>query len=54
MDVFVYSAPFDVSLTVLTVMCVIIVLSWTENYGDSSVDFSHSFKSAYTAIKTGM
>jgi hypothetical protein len=46
-------APFDVSLAVLVLMCVVIIFTWTENYGDANVNFTQSFKSAYAAIKTG-
>jgi hypothetical protein len=39
---------------VLMVMVVIITVTWPENYGDKSSDFSKSFKKALTAIRTGM
>ncbi|XP_041350449.1 molybdate-anion transporter-like isoform X2 [Gigantopelta aegis] len=51
-DRFGFVAPFDVSLTVLITMIVIVYLTWTENYGDQSVNISQSFKNAFTAIRT--
>ena len=46
-------APFDVSLTVLVTMIVLVYLTWTENYGDQTVNTSQSFKNAFSAIRTG-
>ncbi|BFZ08258.1 hypothetical protein BsWGS_11297 [Bradybaena similaris] len=50
-DMFGYVAPFDVSLTVLMIMVIVIVMTWTENYGDKSSNISHSFFLALKAIK---
>lgn len=41
------------SLCVLIAMSVIIVFTWTENYGDTSVGNAQSYKNALTAIMTG-
>ena len=49
----IYRAPFDVSMTVLVIMTVIIVFTWTENYGDKTTNISHSFTSAWHSIRTG-
>jgi len=51
-DMFGYVAPFDLSLTFLAVMCVVIAFKWVENYGDSTATTFHSFGAALTAIKT--
>ncbi|KAI8781506.1 molybdate-anion transporter [Biomphalaria glabrata] len=50
-DLFGYVAPFDVSLCVLSLMVIIIIMTWTENYGDKTSNISHSFGVALTAIK---
>ncbi len=49
----IFRAPFDVSLTVLVIMCIIIVFTWPENYGDTSVGNAQSLKNAFNAIRTG-
>lgn len=41
------------ALTVLMIMTVILVFTWTENYGDKTTNISHSFTSAWNSIKTG-
>lgn len=51
-DRFGFVAPFDVALTVLIIMTVILVFTWTENYGDKTTNISHSFSSAWNSIKT--
>lgn len=51
-DRFGFVAPFDVSLTVLMIMIVIIVFTWTENYGDKNTNIGHSFTQALHSIKT--
>ncbi|XP_070557727.1 molybdate-anion transporter-like isoform X2 [Ptychodera flava] len=50
-DHFGYVAPFDVSFTVLMIMCFCIVTTWTENYGDVNVSVGTSMKSALKLIK---
>ncbi|XP_077984504.1 molybdate-anion transporter-like isoform X2 [Glandiceps talaboti] len=50
-DQFGFVAPFDVSLTVLMIMCFFLWTTWSENYGDVSVSVSDSMKSAVTVIK---
>ncbi|KAH9518938.1 Molybdate-anion transporter [Bulinus truncatus] len=49
-DLFGFVAPFDVSLTVLSLMVIVIIMTWTENYGDKTSNISHSFSVAMTAI----
>ncbi|CAH1784953.1 unnamed protein product [Owenia fusiformis] len=51
-DYFGYVAPFDVSMTILAVMCVVIMFTWVENYGDQNSNISESFSSAFRSIKT--
>lgn len=51
-DMFGFVAPFDVSISVLTIMILVIVFVWVENYGDQHVDFCQSLKSALTSIRT--
>ena len=46
-------APFDVSLTVLVIMCVMIVTLWSQNYGDAQASISDSFKLATKYLKEG-
>ncbi|XP_025106196.1 molybdate-anion transporter-like isoform X2 [Pomacea canaliculata] len=50
-DVFGFVAPFDVSILLLCIMVVMIIFTWTENYGDKSSSFRHSFSSAFQAIR---
>jgi hypothetical protein len=47
-----YSAPFDVSLLVLITMTILIIMNWSENYGDSQAQIKQSFINAYNSIKT--
>lgn len=51
-DMFGFVAPFDVSMTVLGVMVIIIILSWPENYGDKNSNLKKSFTTALSAIRT--
>lgn len=51
-DAFGYVAPFDVSLTVLMVMCGIIIYTWPENYGNKTINVGESMKNAVSAIKS--
>jgi hypothetical protein len=51
-NMFGYVAPFDVSLLVLLSMVALIVLNWSENFGDSQADVKQSFITAYNSIKT--
>ncbi|XP_059153800.1 molybdate-anion transporter-like isoform X2 [Physella acuta] len=50
-DLFGFVAPFDVSLTVLLLMVIIIVMTWTENYGDRTSNVSQSFAAALHIIQ---
>nr|XP_006822547.1 PREDICTED: molybdate-anion transporter-like [Saccoglossus kowalevskii] len=50
-DNFGFVAPFDLSLTVLVIMCVFLVTTWTENYGDATGNVMSSMKSALISIK---
>eukprot|EP00058_Branchiostoma_floridae_P028172 XP_002613663.1 hypothetical protein BRAFLDRAFT_251617 [Branchiostoma floridae] len=52
-DRFGFVAPFDVSAVLLIVMCIIAVFTWTENYGDSSVNLGRSLINAMKAIRKG-
>ncbi|XP_019628300.1 PREDICTED: molybdate-anion transporter-like [Branchiostoma belcheri] len=50
-DRFGFVAPFDVSAVLLVIMCILAVFTWTENYGDSSVNLGRSLVNALKAIK---
>ncbi|KAE9546604.1 hypothetical protein FO519_010184, partial [Halicephalobus sp. NKZ332] len=50
-DLFGYVAPFDVSLGVLSLMAVLLILTWPENYGDSKAAIQDSFIKAFYTIK---
>ncbi|KAJ8301979.1 hypothetical protein KUTeg_020966 [Tegillarca granosa] len=51
-DMFGFVAPFDVSLTVLTLMTIVIVVTWSENYGDKTINIKDSFVKAFSSIKS--
>ncbi|RUS71434.1 hypothetical protein EGW08_020804 [Elysia chlorotica] len=51
-DTFGFVAPFDVSLLTLILMMALIVMTWSENYGDKTSSFSHSFGTALKAIRS--
>lgn len=46
-----FVAPFLVALMVLVVAAILIQSSWTENYGDASIDISQGFKGAIEACR---
>lgn len=48
-----FSAPFDVALSVLTIMTIVIVFTWSENYGDKTGNWKQNFTNALTAIRNG-
>ena len=48
-----YRAPFDMSMVVLTLMSIIVVYTWPENYGNQSVNLKESMKNSLVAIKDG-
>lgn len=50
-DNFGFVAPFDVSLTVLTLMTIIIVFTWSENFGDKTGNWKQNFSNAFSAIR---
>ncbi|KAK3103290.1 hypothetical protein FSP39_018234 [Pinctada imbricata] len=50
-DKFGFVAPFDVSLTVLTIMTVIVIFTWNENYGDVTGNLQQNFFNAWKCIK---
>ncbi|KAI0215587.1 Molybdate-anion transporter [Lamellibrachia satsuma] len=50
-DYFGYVAPFDVSFAVLAVMCVVIISTWSENYGDTQLNTKETFANAFQAIR---
>lgn len=41
------------ALGLLIIGSIVVFLSWTENYGDSSVDVSGTFSNAITALRSG-
>ncbi|XP_060563650.1 molybdate-anion transporter-like isoform X2 [Ruditapes philippinarum] len=51
-DMFGFVAPFDVSLTILMLMCGIVIYTWPENYGDQSINVAKSMQNAVQAIKS--
>ncbi|XP_052283005.1 molybdate-anion transporter-like isoform X2 [Dreissena polymorpha] len=51
-DSFGFVAPFDVSLTVLALMCGVILFTWPENYGNQSINLGQSMKNAFQTIRT--
>ncbi|XP_045165418.1 molybdate-anion transporter-like isoform X2 [Mercenaria mercenaria] len=51
-DMFGFVAPFDVSLTVLMLMCGLVVCTWPENYGDKTIHIGQSMQNAVQAIKS--
>lgn len=51
--IFYFSAPFDVSLAVLTLMTIIIVFTWSENFGDKTGNWKQNFSNALSAIRNG-
>jgi hypothetical protein len=53
-DYYGYVAPFMVSLGLLVLGSVIVFGSWTENYGDSTIDISGTFTNAIHALKQGL
>ncbi|CAK9297468.1 unnamed protein product [Gordionus sp. m RMFG-2023] len=46
-----YVAPFDISFLVLMAMIVVIIFSWSENYGNPKSDIFTTFKTGFTYIK---
>lgn len=50
-DNFGFVAPFDVSLAVLTLMTIIIVFTWSENFGDKTGNWKQNFSNALSAIR---
>jgi MFS family permease len=51
-DHFGYVAPFMMALGLLVLGSIIVFVSWTENYGDTSVDVSGTFSNAINALKS--
>ncbi|CAF0779867.1 unnamed protein product [Adineta steineri] len=51
-NTFGYVAPFDSAILSFIAMCVLLITTWSENYGDASAPISQSFISAYKAIKS--
>lgn len=49
-DLFGFVAPFDLSMTVLAIMCVLIVFTWPENYGNQKAAISKSFVDAWKGL----
>ncbi|VDM64269.1 unnamed protein product [Angiostrongylus costaricensis] len=51
-EIYGYVAPFDFSLIVLTVMCIFIIRTWSENYGDEIAPLQTMFSKAINSIRT--
>lgn len=51
--IFYFSAPFDLALSVLLIMAVIIMNTWPENYGNEKAPVKESFQKATQAIREG-
>ncbi|KAJ1374544.1 hypothetical protein KIN20_037252 [Parelaphostrongylus tenuis] len=47
-----YVAPFDFSLIVLTVMCLFIIRTWSENYGDEIAPLKTMFSKGIESIRS--
>lgn len=52
-DNFGYVSPFMVSLCVLIINSLVVIFTWNENYGDSTVDLSQTFTGAINVLKNG-
>lgn len=50
-DYFGFVAPFDVSLSVLVVMSIVLIFTWPENYGDQKAHVIQHFGDAFRAMK---
>ncbi|CAF1141904.1 unnamed protein product [Rotaria sp. Silwood1] len=51
-NTFGYVAPFDSAIFSFIAMCILLITTWSENYGDANAPISQSFISAWTAIKS--
>ncbi|XP_074646442.1 molybdate-anion transporter-like [Tubulanus polymorphus] len=51
-DHFGFVAPFDVALCILTILCIVVLFTWSENYGDTKSNVLDSFKTAAQSIRT--
>jgi predicted MFS family arabinose efflux permease len=47
-----YVAPFDSAILSFIAMCILLITTWSENYGDANAAVSQSFISAWNAIKS--
>jgi hypothetical protein len=50
---FCFRAPFDSAILSFIAMCIFVVTTWSENYGDANAPISQSFLSAWHSIKSG-
>ncbi|CAD6197169.1 unnamed protein product [Caenorhabditis auriculariae] len=50
-DLFGYVAPFDLALSVLVIMAIIVMNTWPENYGNEKAAVQESFAKAIQTIK---
>ncbi|CAB3405720.1 unnamed protein product [Caenorhabditis bovis] len=50
-DIFGFVAPFDLALSVLLIMAVIIMNTWPENYGNEKAEVQESFQKAVAIIR---
>lgn len=48
-----FVAPFDLALSILLIMAVIIMNTWPENYGNEKAPVKESFQKATKAIREG-
>ncbi|KAK5970230.1 molybdate-anion transporter, partial [Trichostrongylus colubriformis] len=51
-DAYGFVAPFDLALMVMAVMCLFIIKTWPENYGDEKAPLKETFIKALHTIKT--
>ncbi|CAF3621521.1 unnamed protein product [Rotaria sordida] len=51
-NTFGYVAPFDSAIISFIAMCILLITTWSENYGDANAHVLQSFISAWTAIKS--
>jgi hypothetical protein len=49
-----FRAPFDSAILTFIAMCILLVTTWSENYGDANAPISQSFLSAWQSIKSSL
>ncbi|CAD5123852.1 DgyrCDS12158 [Dimorphilus gyrociliatus] len=50
-DKFGFVSPFDIAFCILVIMIIVVSLTWTENFGDTSTSLVSSYGNAYNSIK---